>query len=272
MSDNKEFAAVADMLPSVPAAHAEALNSFYRRRGPLSARALGRKIEIAAAFASPRPPLCRLEIETGGERGALLLPRWLIDLIFQETDRSLDFGRLNPAQAALLIEFALQDALKAIEAAIGEKITVLSAGRAPEKLEELPEPGLTFKLSIPDAGEAQLHLYLPPSSLVKFSRYLNANAAKPAADPKPFEALSFPACLRVGAIVFSQAELSSLNAGDVVMLDSKAWRTGSRASDRRNHRRFPGGRRQERNLDRRFTACRQVAAGGHDGGRGCASL
>ena len=222
MSDSREFAAVRDMLPSVPAAQVEVLNSFYRRRGPLAVRALGRRLEIAAVVAAPRPPLCRLEIEFGGERGALLVPRRLIDLVFQEVDRSLDFERLNPAQAAILIEFALQDALKAIEAAVGEKIAVLSAGRAPERPEEAAEPGLTFKLSIPEAGEAQLHLHLPPAALAKFSRYLNANAARPALDPKAFEALSFPACMRVGAMVFSQAELASLNAGDVIMLDGKA--------------------------------------------------
>jgi flagellar motor switch/type III secretory pathway protein FliN len=137
-------------------------------------------------------------------------------------DGSPSITDFDPAQAALLIEFALSGALDKIEAGLGAKISMISVTSQIERFEPLPEPLFTFALPITKPGLLHIHLHLPPGLSLRLANYMNASAARQNQVPEELAALPFSACIRLAAFAFSHASLAELRAGDVILLDQKS--------------------------------------------------
>jgi flagellar motor switch/type III secretory pathway protein FliN len=215
---------VGDLLPAVPPACIEALNAFYQRRDPIKVHAFGRTVQIEPVFEREQTNqrFLRLEIEAGGDMGTLLVPSPLADLVFLELDGSPSIADFDPQQAALLMELALRGMLEAIEAGIGGKINLISVASRVESFERLPEPLFSFGLSIARLGLLHIYLHLPARSSLRLAHYMNANTTRRSEDAQELAALTFSACIRLGAFAFSQTGLRELAAGDVILLDQKS--------------------------------------------------
>jgi flagellar motor switch/type III secretory pathway protein FliN len=209
------------LLHLVPPDCVEALNAFYQRHEPLKVRAFGGAIQIEPAFGrgKGRQAFLRMEIDAGGDRGTLLLPSPLADLIFLELDGSPNIADFDPQQAALLMELALRGVLEAIEAGIGGKISVNSVASRIEHFEPLPEPLFDFGLSMAKLGLLHIYLHLPAAPSLRLAQYMNAKTTRGNEAPGELAALTFSACIRLGAFAFSQTALRELAAGDVILLD-----------------------------------------------------
>ena len=116
--------------PLIAPSHVQALNAVYRRRPPLAATIGGLQASILAAWplpdrradASHRVSL-RLDGEPG-EPGELWLPQSLLDVLVGSVDPALSLDRLGPNRAAIILEFALDSVLAAVEINLGCKIVV----------------------------------------------------------------------------------------------------------------------------------------------------
>ena len=113
--------------PLIAPSHVQALNAMYRRRPALAATIGGRQTSIVAAWPPPdrRPDAShRVALRLDGEPGELWLPQSLLDILVDSVDPVLSLDRLGPDRAAIILEFALDRALTAVEMNLGCKLAV----------------------------------------------------------------------------------------------------------------------------------------------------
>ncbi len=112
--------------PLIAPSHVQAFNAVYRRRPALAATIGGRQTSIVAAW----PPDRRLDVShrvklrLDGESGELWLPQSLLDILVDSVDPVLSLDRLGPDRAAIILEFALESVLAAVEMNLGCKLAV----------------------------------------------------------------------------------------------------------------------------------------------------
>ena len=124
--------------PLIAPSHVQALNAVYRRRPPLAATIGGRQTSIIAAWPPPdrRADVSyRVSLRLDGEPGELWLPQSLLDVLVGSVDPALSLDRLGPDRAAIILEFALDSVLAAVEMNLGCKLAVDSFSRQVERLE-----------------------------------------------------------------------------------------------------------------------------------------
>ena len=113
--------------PLIAPSHVQALNAVYRRRPALAATIGGRQTSIVAAWPPPdrRPDVShRVGLRLDGESGELWLPQSLLDILVDSVDPVLSLDRLGPDRAAIILEFALESVLAAVERNLGCKLAV----------------------------------------------------------------------------------------------------------------------------------------------------
>jgi type III secretion protein Q len=212
--------------PLVASSHVHVLNAFYRRRRPFSVTIGDRKATIASAWppADRHAPACRyVTLTIDGEKGGLLLPRSLLDILITGVDPDLSLDRLRPEYAAIVVEYALTETLDAIEASFGWKLALISIGPPLDTPEKDEPPTLSFVLAIEGLGASTCDLRLPLSQAIKVAPYLDRHAGIEQA------CLDLPvvACLRVAAATLTFEETRSLSPGDVVLVDAHCRPNGT---------------------------------------------
>ena len=113
--------------PLIAPSHVQALNAVYRRRPALAATIGGRQTSIVAAWPPPdrRPDAShRVALRIDGESGELWLPQSLLDILVDSVDPVLSLDRLGPDRAAIILEFALDSVLAAVERNLGCKLAI----------------------------------------------------------------------------------------------------------------------------------------------------
>lgn len=213
--------------PEIEPRHAEALNAFYRQRGAVRARVGGRGMTVRPDWRNRlaeinEPWMVALDIS--GEPAEFVVPGPLLRALAADLDPSLQFEFLAPEHRAIVLEYALTEALEAMEAALAQpaqpcRISVLAADEARgRQTRQGAQPEFAVSFSVEGLGDAPGLLRSEAHTLLRLAKAMERQA--PAA-PAPFLAeLPVPAHLRWAAVELTVAELKSLNAGDIILLDT----------------------------------------------------
>lgn len=205
--------------PLIAPSHVQALNAVYRRRPSLTATIGGRQTDISAAWLPPdrRPDVShRLGLRLDGESGELWLPQSLLDILVGSVDPALPLDRLGPDRAAIILEFALDELLAAVEANLGCKLAVDSFSSQVERPENDGRPSLLFTLVIEGLVTTGCELRIPAAYALRLAEALDLHAgiSRSALD------LPMPVYLRVAATNLAVGEIERLSPDDVVLVDA----------------------------------------------------
>jgi type III secretion protein Q len=204
--------------PLIAPSHVQALNAVYRRRPTLAATIGGRQTSIVAAW----PPDRRLDVSyrvalrLDGESGELWLPQSLLDILVDGVDPVLSLDRLGPDRAAIILEFALESVLAAVEMNLGCKLSVDSFSGQVERLENDGQLPLFFTLVIEGLVTTGCELRIPPDYALRLAEGLDRHAGI----SRSVLDLPIPVCLRVAAANLAAAEIERLSPDDVVLVDA----------------------------------------------------
>ena len=221
LAHNAEIAQPAERelsFPLIAPSHVQALNAVYRRRPALAAMIGGRQTSIVAAW----PPDRRLDVShrvtlrLDGESGELWLPQSLLDILVDSVDPVLSLDRLGPDRAAIILEFALESVLAAVEMNLGCKLSVDSFSGQVERLENDGQLPLFFTLVIEGLVTTGCELRIPPDYALRLAEGLDRHAGI----SRSVLDLPIPVCLRVAAANLAAGEIERLSPDDVVLVDA----------------------------------------------------
>ena len=207
--------------PLIAPSHVQALNAVHRRRPALAATIGGRQISIAVAWPPPdrRPDAShRVALRLDGESGELWLPQSLLDVLVGSVDPALSLDRLGPDRSAIILEFALDSVLAAVEMDLGCRLAVDSFSGQVERLENDGLLPLFFTLVIEGLVTTGCELRIPPDYALRLAEGLDRHAgiSRSALD------VPVPVCLRVAAANLAVGEIERLAPDDVVLVDATA--------------------------------------------------
>jgi type III secretion protein Q len=205
--------------PLIAPSHVQALNAVYRRRPALAATIGGRQTSIVAAWPPPdrRPDAShRVALRIDGESGELWLPQSLLNILVDSVDPVLSLDRLGPDRAAIILEFALDGVLAAVERNLGCKLAIDSYSGLTERLEDDGQLPLSFTLVIEGLVTTGCELRIPPDYAFRLAEGLDRHAG---IDRSVLD-LPIPVCLRVAAANLAAAEVERLSPDDVVLVDA----------------------------------------------------
>jgi type III secretion protein Q len=227
-------------LPAMSVDDVTTFNRIYRRRGAIAGTLAGRPVTIETGWRSrhsaPIADPCVLEVTVDGEWGAVVLPLRLIDAIAAALPAVRSAADLKSEHAAIVLELVLTDALDALEAALGVRLSIVGvrhapareilsgrAGRSPGSSPGSPArrtESLGIVLTLGDLGPMSCELVLAPYHARRLAPLLDRLAGPPAAALD----LDLPACLRVAAATLSIGGLRDLSPGDVVLVEQACGR------------------------------------------------
>ncbi len=205
-----------DWLPAIAAVDVALLNAFYRHRRPLEAQVAGHKVAIqtiARATAEPNDHAFRLSLS--GRRAFMRVNAKLMDACARSLDVT-GFERLGPRQAALVLEVALLQSIKTIEARLRADI------RIEERIEAADSDETFVPLHFHVRGDADINGTVELSIDRKGAAAVAAALDGVAAPNDATDRLPIPVRLCRAGCDFSLAELRSLQPGDVILPDSHA--------------------------------------------------
>ena len=207
--------------PLIAPSHVQALNAVHRRRPALAATIGGRQISIVVAWPPPdrRPDAShRVALRLDGESGELWLPQSLLDVLVGSVDPSLSLDRLGPDRSAIILEFALDSVLAAVEMDLGCRLAVDSFSGQVERLENDGLLPLFFTLVIEGLVTTGCELRIPPDYALRLAEGLDRHAgiSRSALD------VPVPVCLRVASANLAVGEIERLAPDDVVLVDASA--------------------------------------------------
>ena len=205
--------------PLIAPSHVQALNAVYRRRPALAATIGGRQTSIVAAWPPPdrRPDAShRVALRLDGESGELWLPQSLLDILVDSVDPVLSLDRLGSDRAAIILEFALESVLAAVEMNLGCKLAVDSYSSKVERPENDGQLPLFFTLVIEGLVTIGCELRIPLDYALRLAEGLDRHVGiiDSVLD------LPIPVCLRVAAANLAAAEIERLSPDDVVLVDA----------------------------------------------------
>jgi type III secretion protein Q len=131
-------------------------------------------------------------------------------------DPALSLDRLGPDRAAIILEFALDSVLAAVEMNLGCKLAVDSFSGRVERLENDGQLPLFFTLVIEGLVTTGCELRIPPDYALRLAEGLDRHAGI----SPPVLDLPIPVCLRVAAANLAAAEIERLSPDDVVLVDA----------------------------------------------------
>jgi hypothetical protein len=156
---------------------------------------------VAAGSASRCEPSGGLRLD--GESGELWLPQSLLDILVDSVDPVLSLDRLGPDRAAIILEFALEGVLAAVEMNLGCKLAVDSYSSQVERPENDGQLPLFFTLVIEGLVTTGCELRIPPDYALRLAEGLDRHAG---IDDSVLD-LPIPVCLRVAAANLAAAEI-----------------------------------------------------------------
>jgi type III secretion protein Q len=212
---------------TVPPEQAEVLKRFYVRRPALQTQISGRAATIRAAW-SPTAAIAHatshlVRFEMDGREGLLVMAAAPTQALLGDIDASLSVTALEPADAALVLELAIEDALGRIETVSGRRITLSSLAPG-TTMPGAPMVALTISLDLQGVGASDCLLWLAPVDAAAVAAMLDVAAGTAKA---PVENLAVPVTVRVGAASPTIAELKSLRRGDVILVDDECGVAGA---------------------------------------------
>jgi type III secretion protein Q len=158
----------------------------------------------------------RVALRLDGESGALWLPQSLLDMLVNSVDPTLSLDRLGPDRAAIILEFALDSALAAVETNLGCRLAVDSYSRQVERREDDGQLPLYFTLEIEGLATTGCELRIPPDYALRLAEGLDRHAGI----GRSVLDLPIAVSLRVAAATLAAAEVERLSPDDVVLVDA----------------------------------------------------
>lgn len=212
-------------LPQTTPQFAEALSAFRMRRALPDMRLAGRPLRIATSSPAETPeitaPWCAT-LRIDRTTAELVVPHALLDLICRHADPSISVMSLRLDHAALLLEFALSEALEALEAALGWSISLSSVGKGAGR-ESARDAFAPVSLQIQGVGNFGCMLRLEPPYLLALSRHLDRISGMP---QRQFD-LPVPVHLRWAMAELAWCELRRLAPGDIILTDHSSPQAGT---------------------------------------------
>jgi type III secretion system YscQ/HrcQ family protein len=205
---------------------ADALSAFFARRSLPEMRFAGRAVRLQTArpleAAEIAAPWCAT-IRIDGTAAELVLPHSLVDLVCRYADPAVAATALRLDHAALVMEFALRDALQDIEAALGWTIAFKSVAKGSGQRDGGREAFVPVALQLQSAGTFWCQLRLEPHHLLALSRHLD-RISKPV--PHHMD-IPVPVHLRWAFVELTLAELHRLSPGDIILADQSCKQPGT---------------------------------------------
>ena len=202
----------------IPLAHIPVLNAFYRRRQPFSTTIAGRQVSISLAwrpFEEHAAMSRRLLLRIDGEDAELSLARSLLDMLIASVEPSLSLDGVQSDHAAIVVEFALAEALESLEASLGLDLAVVSILPPRSKPESAEQPAWTFGLTVEGLGNLTCELRLSLDQAIKMTQHLDQYSQAAQASVN----VPMMVCLRQAAVTLSVNEIRSLSPGDIILVD-----------------------------------------------------
>lgn len=203
--------------------HCEALNAAYRQLGGRKVP-LARNVRASIHWRQSEPAIAdpwTLTIGINDGRAELILPEKLLGYILAAADPGLRFAALAEKLQPLVVEYALRDALEALEAAWDSRLAVLAV--SPGRPAATP-PGM---VSLPCLTELRgadplwCAVRLEAERLPRLAGHFRSIAeAAPRID------MPLPLRLRWASVELTRAELRSLAPGDIVLVDASCPQPG----------------------------------------------
>lgn len=204
-------------LPVIDADEVATLNAFYRRRGPITGALAGRPVTIETGWrprrSGPIVDPCMLELAVDGERGELVLPLRLVEAVTSVPPTARSATGLRSEHAAIVLELVLTDALDALEAALGVRLSIVGVRHVREQARRADS--LDVMLTMEGLGPTPCELVLAPGHARRLAALLDRLAGPPAVGRD----LDLPACLRVAVATLTVGTLRGLSPGDVVLVE-----------------------------------------------------
>lgn len=212
-------------LPEIASQVAEAQSAFRARRLFPEMRLAGRPTLIGAAWGTEAPdiaaPWCAT-IRVDRTAAELVLPHALLDLIVRHADPSVAATALRLDHAALVLEFALGDALAELETALGWSISLTSVAKSAGQRDYSRDAFVPIALYLQGAGKFWCQLRLEAPYLLALSHYLDRISSV----PDHHIDVPLPVHLRWAMSELTLAELRGLTPGDIILADYSCGQLG----------------------------------------------
>jgi type III secretion protein Q len=204
-------------LPTVQLDSVALFNDFYRRREPLIVQLGGHEFTIEASWSAEvdKTSCIAVQLKVDGEQGELIVPSTLVDLVMSGIAGAPALVSLPSEHAALVLEFALNEPLQALEAQFGCQISITSVSTEVQVDEDPMRLPLSFALTIDGSRTASSELRLVRNQAKRLTTQLDQIAGAVFAKPN----LLIPASLVIGSVALTADEIADLAPGDVVLAD-----------------------------------------------------
>jgi type III secretion protein Q len=208
-------------LPALPVHYVQALNAFYRRRASLQFRFAGRGVRLAPTWLADDPEIAEpytITFKVDGDQAELVISASMLNFLLLQLDPGLSLERLDPEQAALIVEHALTEPLTFMEQSIGCQLAVITVSKGAGKWTGPDRPNLPLVLYVERMGIAWSMLRLAAGDIVRLCGFFDRSAgpARGALD------IPLPLRVRVAAAAMSLAEIHSIEPGDILLPDDLA--------------------------------------------------
>ncbi|MGB0084954.1 MAG: FliM/FliN family flagellar motor switch protein [Rhodomicrobiaceae bacterium] len=199
----------------------EAVNALYRRRPSRRSQLAGRSLTFKPVWRRTLPIVPEawtLTLDIDGEPAELICPQVLVDSLFKDIEASIDREALSPDIQALLLEFVLSDTLEKIETVLGSFVSLHSAHKGLATWIGYDYPVLAIEIELEGAAKSWSTLRASHRHLQRLAQGLDwlpgVQRAAPVLD------LPMPVNLRLACVDLSFAEVKTLQAGDIVLVDA----------------------------------------------------
>lgn len=205
-------------LPFVNPQYWQGLNAFFRRRASLQLRFAGRGLRIAPTWLADDPDIPEpytIALKADNDQAELVVSEALIALMLNDLDPALSLDALGPERTALVTEFALSEALGALEQVIGCQLSVIAVSKGAGKWTGPDRPGLPLVLYLERVGIAWAVLRLGAGDIGRLAYFLDRSAGADRAG------LDVPVAFRVrtAAVSLTVDEMRRIEPGDILLVD-----------------------------------------------------
>jgi type III secretion protein Q len=219
MSLAEALPTVEEWPPRIAPEDVAAINALHRRRGAAEFMLAGRRARFALR-PNEEPPLVdgpAFRVTFGGVQAVVRAPRELVGELLRPLGPNIRIDELDPAAAALLLEFAIVEDIARLEGALGHEVSVLERQDATFIL-RAHEAAARLEL---DGRAHELRLWLERDAMARLGSALDRLSKT--ADPVDL-AQTVRICM--GWRELPVAALRDLARGDVVILESGRGMSG----------------------------------------------
>ena len=212
-------------LETIAAENCDALNDAYTIRAIAGLELGSHKLGFVPSWRPEQPEIANawtVTIRADDRTAELVVPEKLLQSIIASIDPTVQLAALSDEIRPLLLEFALQSAFEALEAALGCPLSVETARPGEHRIGDAEHVAIFLRTQLDGAGQGWAALRAHPEQLRDLTSYLADLAVH---DHQRVD-VPLPVCVRWGSVDLTLSELRSLAPGDVVLVDEACREPG----------------------------------------------